>query len=103
MDEAGSTMKDIVSSVGRVTDIMGEIRRASAEQNAGIGQVNQAIGQMDEATRQNAALVQQASSAAASLEGEAERLARLVSVFRLGAANDAAPPALGGPVVARIG
>ncbi|VXB24680.1 methyl-accepting chemotaxis protein [Massilia sp. 9I] len=100
VDEAGSTMKDIVSSVGRVTDIMAEISRASAEQSAGIGQVNQAIGQMDEATRQNAALVQQATSAAASLEEEAERLAGVVSVFRLGAANDAAAPARLG--VARV-
>jgi len=90
VDEAGSTMNDIVASVRRVTDIMAEITRASAEQSAGIGQVNQAIGQMDEATRQNAALVQQATAAAAALEEEAERLAQVVSVFRLEAANDGA-------------
>ncbi len=88
VDEAGSTMNDIVASVRRVTDIMAEISRASAEQSAGIGQVNEAIGQMDEATRQNAALVQQATAAAAALEEEAERLAQVVSVFRLEAAND---------------
>ncbi|QOY95741.1 MCP four helix bundle domain-containing protein [Massilia sp. UMI-21] len=89
VDEAGATMNDIVASVRRVTDIMAEITRASAEQSAGIGQVNQAIGQMDDATRQNAVLVQQATAAAASLEAEAERLAHVVSVFRLDAANDA--------------
>ncbi len=94
VDEAGSTMNDIVASVRRVTDIMADITHASAEQNAGIGQVNAAIGQMDEATRQNAALVRQATAAAASLEEEAERLAQVVSVFRLGAANDAAPARL---------
>ena len=94
VDEAGSTMNDIVASVRRVTDIMAEITRASAEQSAGIGQVNAAIGQMDEATRQNAALVQQATAAAAALEEEAERLAQVVSVFRLEAANDGTRPAL---------
>ncbi|MEX5747420.1 methyl-accepting chemotaxis protein [Massilia sp. X63] len=93
VDEAGATMNDIVASVRRVTDIMAEITRASAEQSAGIGQVNTAIGQMDEATRQNATLVQQATAAAASLEEEAERLAAVVSVFRLDAANDGTPAA----------
>ncbi len=88
--EAGSTMNEIVASVRSVTDIMAEISHASAEQSAGIGQVNGAIGQMDEATRQNAALVQQASSAAASLREEAEKLAQVVSVFRL-AEGDRSP------------
>jgi methyl-accepting chemotaxis protein len=83
VDQAGVTMDEIVTSVRRVTDIMAEITHASAEQSAGIEQVNGAIGQMDEATRQNAAMVQQAGSAAAALEQEAERLATLVSVFRL--------------------
>ncbi|WP_436107023.1 methyl-accepting chemotaxis protein [Massilia sp. LjRoot122] len=92
VDEAGATMKDIVHSVRRVTDIMAEITHASGEQSAGIGQVNEAIGQMDEATRQNATLVQEATTAAASLEAEAERLARVVSVFRLDEARDGAPP-----------
>ena len=88
VDEAGSTMSDIVESVRRVTDIMAEITQASAEQSAGIGQVNEAIGQMDEATRQNAVLVQQASAAAASLETEAGRLAQVVSIFRLERAGE---------------
>ncbi|SFD49363.1 methyl-accepting chemotaxis protein [Massilia yuzhufengensis] len=87
VDEAGTTMDDIVVSVRRVTDIMGEITHASAEQSAGIGQVNDAIGQMDDATRQNAVLVQEASAAAASLEAEADRLARVVGVFRLDAVS----------------
>jgi methyl-accepting chemotaxis protein len=98
VDEAGATMNDIVESVGRVTDIMTEITRASAEQDAGIGQVNTAIGQMDEATRQNAVLAQEASAAAASLEAEAERLAQVVSVFRL----DAAANASGAPARGRL-
>ena len=83
VDEAGSTMQDIVSSVKRVTDIMAEISSASAEQSAGIEQVNSAIGRMDEATRQNAALVEQAAAAAASLQDEAAALSGVVSVFKM--------------------
>jgi methyl-accepting chemotaxis protein len=83
VDEAGSTMDEIVTSVKRVTDIMAEISSASAEQSAGIEQVNNAIGRMDEATRQNAALVEQASAAAASLQEEAATLAEVVSVFKM--------------------
>ena len=83
VDQAGSTMQDIVTSVKRVTDIMGEIALASQEQIAGIEQVNQAIGQMDEVTQQNAALVEQAGAAATSLNDEAAALARVVSVFKL--------------------
>ncbi|OON60907.1 methyl-accepting chemotaxis protein [Massilia sp. KIM] len=100
VDEAGSTMEDIVTSVKRVTDIMAEITHASVEQSAGISQVNGAIGQMDEATRQNAALVQQAGAAAMSLEQEAERLASLVAVFRLDEAlAHAAPPGAARPAL----
>jgi len=93
VDQAGATMDEIVTGVKRVTDIMAEISHASVEQNAGIEQVNGAIGQIDDATRQNAELVQQASQAAASLEEEAERLAQLVSIFRLEGATVAALPA----------
>jgi len=89
VDQAGATMDEIVTGVKRVTDIMAEISHASAEQNAGIEQVNGAISQIDDATRQNAALVEQASQSAAALEDEAERLAQLVSIFRLEA--DGAP------------
>ena len=83
VDEAGSTMEEIVISVKRVTDIMAEISSASAEQSAGIEQVNGAIGRMDEATRQNATLVEQAAAAAASLQDEAAALAGVVSVFKM--------------------
>jgi len=85
VDEAGSTMEEIVTSVRRVTDIMAEISHASQEQSAGIEQVNRAIGQMDEATQQNAALVEQAGAAASALQDEAATLARLVSIFKLDA------------------
>jgi methyl-accepting chemotaxis protein len=88
VDEAGSTMDEIVTSVRRVTDIMAEISSASAEQSAGIEQVNSAIGRMDEATRQNAALVEQASAAAASLQDEAATLAEVVSVFKMAEQDD---------------
>ena len=81
---AGSTMADVVASVKRVTDIMGEITAASAEQSAGIEQVNQAIAQMDQVTQQNASLVEEAAAAAASLQHQAANLAQVVSVFKLG-------------------
>ena len=83
VDQAGSTMQEIVSSVKRVTDIMAEITLATQEQTAGIEQVNRAIGQMDQATQQNAALVEQAASAAESLSEEAGSLERVVGVFTL--------------------
>jgi methyl-accepting chemotaxis protein len=80
---AGSTMDDVVSGVARVTEIMGGISAATVAQSSGIGDVNAAIGQMDDITQQNAALVEQASAAAASLQEQAEHLAKVVSVFRL--------------------
>ncbi|HVL75793.1 MAG TPA: methyl-accepting chemotaxis protein, partial [Noviherbaspirillum sp.] len=83
VDQAGTTMKEIVESVRRVTDIMGEISVASKEQTDGIEQVNQAINQMDEVTQQNAALVEEAAAAAQSLQEQAAHLAQVVSVFRL--------------------
>jgi methyl-accepting chemotaxis protein len=92
VDEAGSTMQEIVTSVKRVTDIMAEISLASQEQSAGIEQVNRAIGQMDEATQQNAALVGEAGASASALQEEAENLARLVSIFKLEGAPAAARP-----------
>jgi len=93
VDEAGSTMEEILASVQRVTGIMAEISLASQEQSAGIEQVNRAVTQMDEATQQNATLVEQAGSAAASLQDQAGQLAQLVSVFKL----DAAAPAVSAP------
>jgi methyl-accepting chemotaxis protein len=97
VDQAGATMQDIVTSVKRVTDIMAEIALASQEQSVGIESVNGAIGQMDEATQQNAALVEQAGAAAASLSEEAATLSRVVSIFKLGDAERQAPPAAAGP------
>ena len=99
VDEAGSTMEEIVTSVKRVTDIMAEISHASQEQSAGIEQVNRAIGQMDEATQQNAALVEQAGAAASALQDEAANLARLVSIFKLDAQAQAARTSTGLAVV----
>jgi len=66
-----------------VTDIMGEISAASAEQTSGIEQVQQAVTQMDEATQQNAALVEEAAAAAGSLREQADKLTQVVSVFKL--------------------
>ncbi len=86
--EAGKTMDEIVASVKRVTDIMGEIASASMEQSGGIEQVNQAISQMDEVTQQNAALVEHAAAASESLEDQAERLAMLMSRFRLSSVGE---------------
>jgi methyl-accepting chemotaxis protein len=83
VEQAGSTMDEVVASVKRVTDIMGEITSASNEQSAGIEQVNQAIAQMDEVTQQNAALVEEAAAAAESLQDQAANLAQVVSVFKL--------------------
>jgi methyl-accepting chemotaxis protein len=88
--QAGKTMDQIVSSVKRVTDIMGEIAAATQDQTAGIEQVNQAVVQMDETTQQNAALVEQAAAAAESMKEQAETLTRAVAVFKL-AAHDAVP------------
>lgn len=83
VDEAGRTMEQIMASVRRVTDIMGEISAASQEQTSGIEQINQAVTQMDQVTQQNAALVEEASAAAQSLQMEAGSLVRAVSVFTL--------------------
>lgn len=83
VNNAGQTMKEIVDAVTNVTDIMGEIASASDEQSRGITQVGQAISEMDSVTQQNAALVQEASAAAASLEEQAALLTRAVATFKL--------------------
>jgi len=83
VEQAGKTMDEIVTSVKRVTDIMAEITAASQEQSQGIEQVNQTITQMDEVTQQNAALVEEATASARSLEEQAEGLTRSVSQFRV--------------------
>jgi methyl-accepting chemotaxis protein-2 (aspartate sensor receptor) len=83
VEQAGNTMREVVTAVKRVTDIMDEISAASQEQSSGIEQINQAVSQMDEVTQQNAALVEQITAAAASLEEQARRLETSVAVFRL--------------------
>jgi methyl-accepting chemotaxis protein len=83
VDQAGRTMDDVVTSIGRVADIMGDITSASDEQRDGIDQINTAVTQMDQVTQQNAALVEQAAAAAASMEEQAARLSTLVGVFTL--------------------
>ena len=99
VDQAGATMTEVVSSIKRVTDIMGEISAASTEQSAGVAQVGEAVSQMDQATQQNAALVEESAAAAESLKGQAQQLVQAVSVFKLGqgAAVHHAPAAHAAP------
>ena len=85
VDQAGSTMSEILTSVKQVTHIMGEISVASREQSAGIEQVNRSIEQMDGMTQQNAALVEQAAAAATSLREQSQKLTEAVAVFKLAA------------------
>jgi methyl-accepting chemotaxis protein len=95
VEQAGSTMDEIVVSVRRVADIMGEISSASQDQSSGIDQINQAMGQMDQVTQGNAALVEEAAAAAQSLAHQAAMLVDVVSVFKLDASALAALPAPG--------
>ncbi len=83
VDQAGSTMDEVVSSIKRVTDIMGEIAAATDEQSKGIDQVGQAVSQMDEVTQRNAALVEEAAAAAQSLDDQAKALQAGVNQFTL--------------------
>ncbi|MEB0140197.1 MULTISPECIES: methyl-accepting chemotaxis protein [unclassified Undibacterium] len=83
VSEAGSTMEEIVGSVKKVTDIMGEIMLASDEQSTGIDEVHQAISQMDQVTQQNAAMVEEAAGSAASLQMLATTLSEHVAIFKL--------------------
>ncbi|SEL46452.1 Methyl-accepting chemotaxis protein [Roseateles sp. YR242] len=83
VQEAGTSMSDIVSSVQRVTDIIGEITAASSEQSDGISQVTTGVSQLDQMTQQNAALVEQSAAAAESLKDQAERLGAVVDRFRV--------------------
>ncbi len=87
VDRAGTTMTEVVSSIRRVTDIMGEISAASVEQSTGVSQVGLAVTRMDQTTQQNAALVEQMAAAASSLRSQAQELVQTVAVFKLGA-ND---------------
>jgi methyl-accepting chemotaxis protein len=81
--DAGRTMTEIVSSVQRVSDIIGEITAASAEQSDGIGQINTSVSQLDQMTQQNSALVEESAAAAESLKEQAVRLSEVVATFRL--------------------
>jgi len=83
VDQAGTTMTEVVTSIRRVTDIMGEISAASAEQSAGVAQIGEAVTQMDQATQQNAALVEEMAAAASSLRAQAQDLVQTVAVFKL--------------------
>jgi methyl-accepting chemotaxis protein len=89
VEQAGATMREVVDSVRRVTDIMAEITAASAEQSAGIAQVSRNVADMDQSTQENAALVEEAAAAAASMQEQAAQLARAVSIFTLTAPADA--------------
>ena len=90
VDEAGSTMTEVVKSIQQVADLMSEISAASSEQSAGVGQVGEAIVQMDQVTQQNAALVEEMAAAASSLQNQAQELVQTVAVFNLGSGS--APP-----------
>ncbi|MET0266711.1 MAG: methyl-accepting chemotaxis protein, partial [Duganella sp.] len=83
VNEAGSTMEEIVASVRRVTQIMGEISAAGQEQEIGIEQINTAVAEMDNVTQQNAALVEEAAAASQSMQEQAVKLAEMVSVFQV--------------------
>jgi len=83
VQEAGTTMREIVASVHRVSDIIGEIAAAATEQSSGIHEVNTAVTDLDAVTQQNAALVEQSAAAADSLREQSTRLAEMVSTFRL--------------------
>ena len=85
VEKAGTTMTEVVHSIQRVTDIMGEISAASTEQALGVSQVGEAVTQMDQATQQNAALVEQMAAAAMSLRSQAQELVQLVATFKLNA------------------
>jgi len=87
VEQAGEVMGDIVSSVQRVTTLIGEIASSATEQREGISQVNQAVGQLDQMTQQNAALVEESAAAAASMRDQAESLSQLISSFNVRASQ----------------
>ncbi len=89
VNQSGKTLEEIVGSVKRVTDIIGEISAASQEQASGVDQVNKAIMQMDETTQQNAALVEEAASASQSMKTQAEELLRQVGMFKMNGSQQA--------------
>ncbi|MBR9790365.1 MAG: PAS domain-containing protein [Gammaproteobacteria bacterium] len=98
VNKSGDTMRDIVTAIQRVNDIMSEIASASAEQASGIDEINKAVVQMDEMTQQNAALVEQAAAAAESMSSQASQLISRVNFFDIGDSTEHAPA----PVAAQI-
>ncbi len=94
VDRAGSTMNEVVTSIRRVTDIMGQISHASDEQSLGVSQVGEAVTQMDQVTQQNAALVEEMAAAASSLKAQAQDLVQTVAVFKLDGGSQSAMTAL---------
>ncbi|MBQ0936628.1 methyl-accepting chemotaxis protein [Ideonella paludis] len=98
VDKAGHTMEEVVTAIRRVTDIMGEISTASAEQSAGVAQVGHSVTEMDQATQQNAALVEESAAAAESLRTQAQQLVQAVAVFKLGG-QDSQPSYSAAPAV----
>ncbi len=103
VDKAGGTMPEVVSSIRRVTDIIGEISAASNEQSAGVSQVGEAVTQMDQATQQNAALVEQMAAAASSLKVQAQDLVQVVSTFKLSASDHPGIARPGAPLSKMLG
>ena len=103
VNEAGTTMTEIVTSVRRVTQIMGEITSAGREQELGIEQINTAVAEMDTVTQQNAALVEEAAAASQAMQEQAVKLAEMVSVFQIAGspARAAAPRPAAKPAAAR--
>jgi methyl-accepting chemotaxis protein len=101
VDQAGATMTEVVGSIRRVTDIMGEISAASSEQSAGVAQIGEAVVQMDQATQQNASLVEEMASAASSLKSQAQDLVTTVAVFKLAQSHGSQLPQHSTPVKTR--
>lgn len=83
--QAGTTMDDVVASIRRVADIVGEISAASSEQSMGVAQVSEAVSHIDQVTQQNAALVEEMAAAASGLTSQANELVQVVSTFKLAA------------------
>ncbi|NMM26717.1 MAG: HAMP domain-containing protein [Glaciimonas sp.] len=98
VDQAGTTMTEVVGSIRRVTDIMGEISAASNEQSLGVSQVVEAVNQMDQVTQQNAALVEEMAAAASGLKSQAQELVQVVDLFKLGGNSG---PGMASPLVVR--
>ena len=100
VSQAGSNMEEIVASVRRVTDLIGEITASASEQRDGFSQVNHAVSNLDQMTQQNAALVEESSAAANAMSEQANRLLQVVSIFDVGHSKPAASYRTPAPVSA---